>query len=321
MDTFRNLLGEKPLKKLILILSSLFIAILSISIIFIIINQPKVNISFPDGTNIPDSELVKIRKVLYGVIKDNSDNFDDKITYEGIAREYQEYSNTSEKTTATFIVDFDSIKQSYFITINWPADKDDDIPNYIIDCPLEKSKYTETKCHTESSSNTNISSFLPHIDKLKSGQEYTIAYKYNNTVPYIEIQVNSCGNSNILDDALASSKEWIKKINLNPDDYQFYLPSNLCDNEAHEEINNIKTEYYTVSSLKTTDENVNKNLPYFIPNLYNIYPITDNEGNVVSIKAELSGCTDYQTEPMEEQVKDYLNTKNINYPLSFDYCK
>ena len=323
MDKLKSFLGENPLKKLAIIFGSLVAFIILITIVVIKVNDPKVQVSFPEKTNIPDSELTKVRRNLYGVIKENSTDFNSHKIFEGTAREYQEQQK-DKSTSATFIVDFDDIKQSYFVSVFWP-DPDNGAPNIIISCPLSNSKYPETPCKTESNSSIEIADFLPYDGKLDSGENYTITYKYSGSDPYIEVQINSCGNKTLVSSALKSAKEWLKSVNFNPDDYKIFAPIDLCDGEAHsaEESNEdvIKNIYLSGNALNTKDKNVNAALPYFIPNIYNVYPITDEQGNILSIRAELYGCTDFQTEPMETEIKAYLNSKNISYQVNFEYCK
>ena len=69
----------------------------------------------------------------------------------------------------------------------------------------------------------------------------------------------------------------------------------------------------------SADQNILDNLPYFIPNSFDVYATHDDNGNII-IRADLIGCTDYQTEPLEEQVIEYLKSKNIQYPVQFTYC-
>ena len=94
-----------------------------------------------------------------------------------------------------------------------------------------------------------------------------------------------------------------------------YAPTNVCSTGGVS-----SSTHTSAGTADTNDTNVNANLPYFVPNIYKVYPVVDENNNVVSIKAELSGCTDYQTNPQEEQVMEYLNSKNISYPVEFEYC-
>lgn len=281
------------------ILSFLIILVVVISIVVIILSEPKVKIDFGNiKTNIPGSELKKARENLVGVIKNNTADFNSGEIYEGTARNYNE-EVSGELTTATFVVDFDKILESYFVAISWPA-SDDDSPNVTISCPIFDSKFPNTPCVTEENSSLDVTSYLPHTGTYGSGQEYTIEGKYNDGGLYLE--VTASGDLRL---AVEAAKEWIKSINLNPDDYKFFAPTN---------------QYLQINNAKTNDKNVNQYLPFFVPNAYNVYPVTDENGNVTAIKAELAGCTDSQSEPEEQEVTEYLNAHGINYPVEFEYC-
>ena len=259
---------------------------------------PNVKINFEGDVNIPSDELMKIREKLAGVIKDNTKDFDSNIVYEGNARDYQE-SISDDNSVAVFIVDFDEIKESYIVEAYWP-DLDDDVPNVVVACPLLSSKYPETPCVTEINSSLDITSYLPYEGVDSNNKEYKVEGNYSGGKLYLEI--TSDDNP---EEALTAVKDWIKSINLNPDDYLFFVPAK---------------QYIQANHANTKDANVNKNLPYFVPGMYDVYPVVDDSGNVTSIKAELSGCTDAQTDSEEEEVNTYLRSKGINYPVEFEYC-
>lgn len=293
----------------------LIVVIIVIAVVSIINSEPKVKIEFGVEENIPAEELRGIREYLSGVIKDNTVDFSSGTIYVGKARKYEE-EVYSDSTTATFIVDFDDIRQSYLVTVTWP-NPDDGSPNISVSCPILDSKYPETECVTEANSSTDIISYLPYEGMLKNGKKYKVEDNYGNGGFYLTVSVDACGDTVLLEGALEAAKEWITSINLNPDDYLFFVPTSICEGIASSEI---PYSYIIANHAKTNDENVNKYLPYFIPNMYNVYPVVDENNNVTKIEAEVSGCTDYQTDPMERAVHDYLDGYGISYPVEFEYC-
>ena len=279
-----------------------FLAIIVI-IVVVVINVTSrsginVEINFGEGVNIPSSEITKIREKLVGVIKDNTKDFDERTTYVGDARDYQE--NLSDETSsAIFVVDFDSIKESYIVEVSWP-NPNDGSPNMLIACPLMASKYPETPCVTEINSSLDITSYLPYDVIDDEGKVYKIEGNYSGGKLYLEIATDGDPEK-----ALTAVKDWIKSIGLKPDDYLYYIPTN---------------QYIQFNHANTNDANVNANLPYFIPDKYYVYPVVDENNKVTSIKAVLGACTEAQTSPAETLVKDYLGSKGINYPVEFEYC-
>ena len=291
----------------------LVVGIIALTVVFVSTSEPKVKINFDTLVNIPSGDMTNIRKILVGVIRDNTEDFDNTITYYGNARDYDE-STENDLSIATFIVDFDEIRESYKVNVKWP-NPNDGSPNVIVSCPLFESKYPETSCVTDVNSSTNIISYLPYTGKLSSGIEYEILAKYNTGDLYLEVYVSSCGNAEVMNAALIAAKTLMTSLNFDPDDYLFYVPSTICDTGT-------SSQYYYLQAnhAKTNDTNINANLPYFVPNTYNVYPIVDENNNVVSIKAKLAGCTDYQTDPVQENIESYLKSKSVNYPVEFEYC-
>lgn len=290
------------------------ILIVVISVINIINSEPKVEINFAEKTNIPGKELREIRTILVGVIKRNTENFDGGTIYKGNARDYEE-SVSGDFTTANFIVDFDEIKESYAVAATWP-DPDDGSPNINVSCPLLESKYPETPCSTEINSSSDIVGYLPYEGEV-DGKKYQIVGNYDSGKFYVEIQVDSCGDKALLDKVLVAAKQWISSIYLNPDDYLLYIPGDICSKTLVP----VDPPYIQANHAETNDKNVNKYLPYFIPDAYNIYPVVDENNDVTSIKAKVPGCYEYQMESGKEFVKEYLKSNGIDYPVEFEKCE
>ena len=274
------------------------IVIVVVAVIFMIGSEPKVEIEFGEQNNIPGGELRKVRGKLVDVIRNNTENFDSTVVYRGVASNYKETTEGKE-TTANFVVDFDSISESYKVSVTWP-DSDDGSPNIVVSCALLNGKYPETACTTESNSSSDIVGYLPYIGEDAVGEKYKITANYDGGNLYLEIKSN--GN---IEQAVTAAKEWLKKLDFDPDDYLLYAASK---------------QYVQVNHAKTKDTNVNKYLPYFIPTKYYIYPVVDDNNNITSIHADLGACTDTQVELAEKVARDYLSSKNINYPIEFGYC-
>ena len=304
-------------QKIIAIISALvMVAIIIVIVVVVAVNsEPKIKIIFDDETSIPGAELGQLKTKMLGVIESNTENFDKDIVYVGQARDYKEEVDYNT-TTVTFIVDFDDIKQSYAVTVTWP-DPDDGSPNMYISCPILDSKYPETKCVTEANSSTDLFAYLPYSGRTASGASYGVVGGYNDGGLYLTVKVDACGNTKMIEEGIMATREWISSLGINPDDYLLFAPTDYCNGEPTDDI---PYSYVIANHAKTNDENVNKYLPYFIPDMYNVYPVVDDGNNVTAIKAEISGCTDFQADPMEEQVYDYLNGYGISYPVEFEYC-
>ncbi len=275
------------------------IAVIVVGVFNIINSEPKVQINFGTDSNIPTGEIKNVREILVEVIKNNTLDFDDNLIYEGVARNYEE-EKSDGLTTANFVVDFDAIKESYAVSVVWP-DPNDGSPNIIVSCPIFDSKYPETPCKTEVNDSTDIISYLPHEGNFGSDKKYNISPRYDGDMMYLELTTN--GDSY---EALEFAKKWVDSLPLEEKSFMYYVPN--------------AEQYIQANHANTKDKNVNQYLPYYIPGLYNMYPITDENGGVLSIMAELAGCTSYQTDQQEEQVNLYLSMHEINYPVEYSYC-
>lgn len=276
--------------------------------------NPNVKLNFSEKNEIPNSELIKIRSKLSRVIQSNTEDFSNNTIYYGNVRNYKK-EKQNDYDMVTFVVDFDELRQSYSVIATWP-DYDDGAPNVIISCPIRDTKYPETICKTESNSSSDLTSLLPHTGEIDDGKKYEIIYEYSNYKPYLEVRVDSCGDLNVARDALLSAREWIESMHLNPNDYLFYVPTTICDGKNYRTL-----DYYVqANNSNSNDSNVNNKLPYFIPGLIDAYPVVDDNNNVMNIRVELTGCTDYQTDPVENQIRSYLESNKIDYPLVFEYC-
>lgn len=314
MKNFWNNLGKW--QKISVILVPLVVALfVAIMIAINIVSEPKVKINFVEKNSIPSNEMMNIRKRMAGVIETNTEDYSDSVVYYGDARDYQE-DISDNITTATFIVDFDEIKESYFVTVWWP-NLDDDMPNVSISCPIYDSKYPETPCITETNSSLDLVSFLPYTGTLETGEKYEVTAEYNTGDLYLNIKVDACGSLEIVDAAFDAVKRWMTSLNFNPNEYLFYVPTGACDNGTG---NGLGYYYAQVNHANTNDANVNAALPYFMPGAFKVYPVVDENNNVTSINAEYVGCTDYQTDPAEDNVTNYLKSKGISYPVNSEYC-
>lgn len=191
-----------------------------VGVVLLNVDEPNVTIKFDSSVNIPTNELKTARRKLVSVIRDNTVDYNKDIVYEGYARDYTETKN-NDITVANFIVDFDDIKESYAVDLSWP-NPDDGSPNVFVSCPLLKSKYPNTPCKTEANFSTEITSYLPYYGKLADGKEYKIVAEYYKGNFCLETQVTS-HDENILNEAVAATKEWVSSIGFNPDDYTYKI--------------------------------------------------------------------------------------------------
>ena len=149
---------------------------------------------------------------------------------------YQEY----DLNYRSFIVDIDSIRQSYWIQLEW-SDAEGDIPisgyPVLVLCISDPADmhYQDFNCRNNGSSDqtasksqfTNVDTYLPYIGKLPSGESYTIIYNYldSSNKESLKISVNNCGDKTIKDSALTATKDYLKSVGFDPKKFTYEIPS------------------------------------------------------------------------------------------------
>lgn len=198
-------------------------------IINTLLSEPKVTIKFDERINIPPEELKRVRMKLVDAIRENTEGYNKEITYVGNARDYKEISDGS-LNNASFIVDFNSIRESYNVSVTWP-NPDDGSPNILISCPLLASKYPTTPCKTEMNSSSEIENYLPYIGSTELGKKYKIVGRYfDDGKLYLDIQVGLNGSDEEMNQALVAAKEWIEEIGFDANEYTFTVSrANVSD--------------------------------------------------------------------------------------------
>ena len=200
--------------------------ILSIILIATILNaaiQPKkhVNEVLTEedniGLSIPGKDVEMFKNALWGVVSKNVDQINQNILNDVTIREgtYEETELESSKI-ASFIIDIDSIKQTYKVSISWVTDPKSGLyDDVMIDCPPQSQmKYPETICYGMYNSTYSLDLYLPYqIDS-----PYKDKYKNASPDVYIEgdestgiitVKLNPCNN---IEDNKKKANEYIKSI-------------------------------------------------------------------------------------------------------------
>ncbi len=147
---------------------------------------------------------------------------------------YEKVNNNNKTNTVKFVVDIDSFEQTYMIVMGWSDAYSDVLLNILIGCPVQEIiKYERAECRSEKKVGNFIQAFLPYIGEISSGEEFTVRQReYFNGEKYLEIAINSCGDENILKEALELTKEWVKSKGVNPEELKYEVPSHYCPGGA-----------------------------------------------------------------------------------------
>ena len=150
--------------------------------------------------------------------------------------------------SGNFIVDIPSLKQSYRIYYEW-------IPKNVNSNLILGDYTTSVDClHPDEyiydfypciAPNQNVGdAYLHYLDNILPYNSYVnndensnaaiyirgVEYSTGGT-PFLRVNVNSCGNQKIMDNATTTVKKYIADHQLNPEDYTYKL-NDLCDGEA-----------------------------------------------------------------------------------------
>lgn len=221
-------------KKRIRIIILIAIAFL-VLIIGLIIHHFRTHLSIANFSEVESSmssaDRARIEDRLFGIIAmaGLDPNADDIKIREG---SYEE-ETSGGVTTGTFIVDIDSLRQTYVITAEWSSDKDvihtDDV--YIM-CPkLDQIIYEGSTCEALESSSSDLAYYLPYFLTMEDGTDIQVSANYRDpNNPYIEVLVQTaCGDKELAERAKEYTINWVRDtVHIDPDNYTFEAPYYIC---------------------------------------------------------------------------------------------
>lgn len=157
----------KPQKIAIFVVLQIFVIVIFI-FLAISIFRPNQHIDIQNKEelgNIPSEELSSFDAVLWNLLTKHYDNLDKSILKDVVVRENTYSENTdqdSKITTADFLIDIESLKLTYDVSIQWT--KSESLPDgIIIDCPpISDMKYPETFCQGMYQNTNSFSLYFPY---------------------------------------------------------------------------------------------------------------------------------------------------------------
>ncbi len=217
------------------------IQIIIIMLIVVWVNiaiQPKAHVEVvnENETNIPDSNWRGLENELWNLIQNNvsdvtQSDVDDVVIRDGT---YEETTN-NDITTARFLIDIDSLKQTYSVVISW-SNSVELYDALSIDCPpIDQMKYPETVCYGMYNNTYSLDLYLPHAVypegyNPNADDAYPLAPNYiihgDEDTKTIDIEVSACDPDKFKGEAL---------------EYLSTTPINLSDYTVNYNINNTDT--------------------------------------------------------------------------------
>lgn len=230
------IINQLEKKQKIIIISTVIIFVIIFILLFFI--QPtnkysdEISIKNYDKyiSNLPKDKRDSINNSLYKIVKNNLNsnnlNVNDANIREG-SNNYN-YNEALNINSGSFMVDMQSIKQSYLVSYEWSSDtKNDNLSGYTtsITClSSDKLIYGDFNCKDDSSLNTNRDPILNYLPYSRFNYVVTATmdnYKANLNVDiFLFLSDTENGErENSINKYKTEVIDWIKSINLNPDNY------------------------------------------------------------------------------------------------------
>ena len=199
--------------------------------------QPHVEVVNENETSIPDDRWRGIKNEIWYLVQNNVPNvtqsdIDDAVIREGTYEETTE----NEITTATFLLDIDSIKQTYYITVSWS----DAVALYdymTVDCPPQNEmKYPDTVCYGMYNNTYSLDLYLPYAvypgtsdDDVPAAPNYYISGDENTKT--IDVMVSVCDAEKYKQEAM----DYLNSTPIRLDEYKMNYEINSIDVECENE--------------------------------------------------------------------------------------
>lgn len=200
--------------------------------------QPETHVEVinENDTAIPDDRWAGVKNEVWYLVKNNVADVSQSAIDDAVIREgtYEETTN-NDITTATFLLDIDSLKQTYAITVSW-SDKEV-LSDYVkVDCPPQsKMKYPETVCYGMYNNTYSLSLYLPYgVSPDDAEDDMAAPYYYitgDEDEKTINVMVSVCNVEKYKKEAM----DYLESTPLNLEKYTINYETNNIDVECRNE--------------------------------------------------------------------------------------
>lgn len=125
-----------------------------------------------------------------------------------------------DTTVANFLVDVDSLQQTFAVTFSWPSKgkRTNIMERVVINCPKrEEMKYPDSFCDGQYNNSTDINLYLPYIKYDNNGSPlYQISY-YDG---WIMVSLQTCGDEKLTAQYRAEVDAWLKNTKIDLEKYK-----------------------------------------------------------------------------------------------------
>ncbi|MBR3157307.1 hypothetical protein IKF20_02685 [Candidatus Saccharibacteria bacterium] len=195
---FKTLLGNLTKNQkivLVVIAQILVIAIIASVLQFALADKPHATIDDANDSEMPGDAEDFIEENIWQLIESNVPNVDRNNIKDVTIREgtYEESENEDGSISVNFIVDIDSLKQTYTVSTGWSKDKSV-VYEVIVDCPpQELMKYPETVCQGTYNNTYSLDLYLPYVvDSSIEDAAPLVFMDGNESKRTIDVTVSAC---------------------------------------------------------------------------------------------------------------------------------
>ncbi|MEE0888571.1 MAG: hypothetical protein U0L97_05205 [Candidatus Saccharimonadaceae bacterium] len=224
----------KKIKKIVTVVVSLLVLIIMIAAIKDAMTAKRLDLYNIDQVNIglSGSEISDLEKYIWQKLKGTYNYDDDKAGVIALIRPSSfEKKRDNIVDLYRFLIDIDEFRATYEVSFGL-VEGQGFYESPTIACPLpSQMKYPEESCVGRQMTTTKtIFEFeLPYSFRLENGEYVTVTSKYSTKgQEYLNIEISSCGDTDLMNEAEARVKEWLISLEYDPDDYEIVVPE-FCD--------------------------------------------------------------------------------------------
>lgn len=139
------------------------------------------------------------------------------------------YSPDGNGSTATFLLDIDSPKLTYQVTLDYDTD------NFLLVCPdislVQDPNIFCIGTDKQSTIDANLAKHLPYSGETTSEIPFTISHDYDSkNNPRLTIYASVCGDETLAQEVETEVKNWIRSKGIpNPDIIPLHFPHSYCN--------------------------------------------------------------------------------------------
>lgn len=220
-----NFFKKQPLRLLLVVIPLTLALVLPPLITELTRRGRNIHLENRASLNISDKEIKNLQLHLANLLGDEDLNV--VIRTESIT-----YSTSNQQTTANFLIDIDSIAQTYAVTI-YDTDLALESPSVEIKCSkISDSKYPDSECQSPSNTSRSLDLHLPYETKLSSGEKiYVKDITVEPNGKNIQIYLYSCEDENPKTDETKNLiHDWVENTVKDPlsSRYIYHVRTGYC---------------------------------------------------------------------------------------------